>query len=367
MATRQGKLLNIDTALKPLSEHEVTAEIIDARVKSLSFKNLDDCKGPYAFAIDCCTCTEAYWLMLVGACSTAYFARKEKKYVLVFEQSSDCGCIRTYTTCHAASFTVNSQCDLQAKPVASVTDIYMILDTEAVRTVYARWIDQQEEATKLPTEFVTGRLSNTNVTKAFIATRGCGCVVCGLNAACYAATTFGDVRRAVLLQLPVCKEHLTEAKQHPNVFAFFASLFQLDLDIGEIEKLSHIPDESILYLHLYIAEELGGRIGRSQKTARGWELWIELSSGWKWLLRLGSLTDFAYILFEPGVKQARYRSDSAPDHRNLKFFPVHEHTSPGRKSDTVKPSFLYGYPLLDVRRFLDVGEEWGAYGPCNKA
>lgn len=361
MTVYQGKLINIDSAFSPLSESEVTAEIIEARVKSLSFKNFDEYKGLNDFIIDLCTCIERFWRLLACACSTIYFVQQEKKYVLVFGQSNDCGCIRTYTTCHSASFDATPDHNFPVKTLTSLADLYKTMDTEAARTVYARWIRQQEEATKLPMELVTGRMSNTSVEKSFIVTRGNGCVVCGETATCYAASTFGNMDNAILLELPVCKLHLAEAKQHPSTFSFFASLFGLNINDKHIEKLQCIPDALIPYVHASVAERLNGHPGQLKKTGRGWELWIQLDNGWQWLLRLGSFADFAYMLFEPKVKKARWRSDSAPDHPDLKFFPVHEHTSPDRKSDSVIPSFLYGHPVLDVKRFIDVGRELGAY------
>jgi hypothetical protein len=66
------------------------------------------------------------------------------------------------------------------------------------------------------------------------------------------------------------------------------------------------------------------------------------------------------MLFEPGVKDERYRSDSAPDHPELNFFPVHEHSKPNKKKDTVTPSYLYGHPLFDLKRFKAIGEKFGA-------
>lgn len=60
------------------------------------------------------------------------------------------------------------------------------------------------------------------------------------------------------------------------------------------------------------------------------------------------------LTFKPGVNKEVYRADSAPDHRELPFFPDHEHSKPDRKGDVTAPSFLYGNPLLDLKRLRDV-------------
>lgn len=191
--------------------------------------------------------------------------------------------------------------------------------------------------------------------------RGDGCVMCGALAHCYAATTVGGMAQAMMVQLPVCRNHLNEAKSHPSIFSFIASLFHLSVDLGDFEKSSNISDDLIPAIHSTVADELLGKPGSTEKRERGWHLWIELKSGWKWLLRIGSLTDYAYMLYEPGVKKERYRADSAPDHPDLKFFPIHQHSAPRRKQDEVSPSFLYGLPLFDAKRLRDVGSELGAY------
>jgi hypothetical protein len=210
---------------------------------------------------------------------------------------------------------------------------------------------------------VTGRLANTAVERAIVISQGDGCVVCGVIATSYATTTIGDSGAAIMIQLPVCEEHLGEAKRYPSVFTFFASLFDLPTGLDTLKKSSVIPDDLIPVIHSILAAELDGHVGNADKRKNGWNLCIDLETGWKWILRIGSLTDYAYMLFEPGVAVERYRADSAPDHPDLRFFPIHEHQAPGKRRDTVCPSFLYGVPLLDVTRLREIGRRFGAYPP----
>jgi hypothetical protein len=184
--------------------------------------------------------------------------------------------------------------------------------------------------------------------------------MCGAKACSYAATTMGDIQAPVLIHLPMCTGHLTDAKAHPTVFQFLIALLQHSIDIPELVKLPSIPDEMIAIVHQLAAQELGAAVGDAKKESRGWELSMPMPSGWKWLLRINSFADYCYLLFEPGQKKPAYKADSAPHHRELKFFPDHEHSRPDRNSDRVAPSFLYGHPLLDIKRLRVVSIDKGA-------
>lgn len=354
-------LFNLDSALEPLNESEVSSAIIDARISSLSYKNLDFVEKRLPFLIECSTRNSRYWSMLTESCERIYIFKEDVDAVLIFPQTTDCGCVRTYRLRPARKMDLSKHLERKTSVLQNEEVMYKLIDTEANNHIYKEWLKHNDSVHELPMELVSGRIENTSVERAMIVSKGDGCVSCGGKADCYAATTLGDTSRAFMLQLPVCRTHLEEAKSHPGIFTFFAALFGLQLDWDEIGKLPYIQDELIPIIHLTVAEELGGMVGHSKKTSRGWEVWVELNSGWRWLLRLNTFNDFAYMLFEPGVKDERYRSDSAPDHLELNFFPVHEHSKPNKKKDTVNPSYLYGHPLFDLKRFKAVGKKFGAY------
>jgi len=353
---------NIDSVLEESGDISVNAKTIDAYAVALSFKNFDFVEKRLPFLLECSTRRVDYWEALVEECNVIYLIRDTNTAVLVFLQTCDSGCIRTYRLRGKQSYKSEQALHAKAVLIWDEDTFYRILDTESARFVFQAWHEQKSRATELPTELVNGRMANTSVERAYIFTRGDGCVMCGASAVCYAATSIGTSDEAVMAQLPLCADHLVSAKEHPSVLAFLASLFSMALDWGETEKLPFIPANLIPLVHSTVADELGGRAGRVEERERGWNLWIELPSGWRWLLRLNSFADFAYMLFEPGVKIERYRSDSAPDHPELKFFPIHEHLKPGKKKDHVQPSFLYGHPLFDLKRLKDVGISYGAHG-----
>lgn len=158
----------------------------------------------------------------------------------------------------------------------------------------------------------------------------------------------------------MCPDHLADAKAHPTIFQFLVELLHQSVDLPDVTMLPSILDELVGEVHRLAALGLGAEVGDAKKESRGWELSMSLASGWRWLLRINSFTDYCYLLFEPNQKKPAYKADSAPHHHELKFFPDHEHSRPDRKSDQVAPSFLYGHPLLDIKRLRAVSIEKGA-------
>lgn len=356
-------LINIDTAFEPLSDAEVTGKLIDARVSMLAYKNFDSVPRRFPFVLELCTSKDAYWMRLLPIASRRFWIKQHDAGVLVFDQTVDCGFIRTFRHKKSGRAPSRGFDGLAWTVLPTEEDLYRVLESDAAKAVHLAWSNHKRSITELPTEFVDGRLSNTNVEKAVIFSRGDGCVVCGAKATCYAATTMGEVAGALLIHLPVCPDHLVLAKTYPTIFQFLASLFQLSIDMGEVLKMTSIPRELVPIVHQLAAHELGASVGEAKDEARGWELSMPMVSGWRWLLRINSLTDYCYLLFEPGQKKPAYKADSAPHHKELKFFPDHQHSRPERNSDKVSPSFFYGHPLLDLKRLKEMGVEMGAIAP----
>lgn len=360
--SKSVQFLNIDSSLEPLTESEVTAQLIETRVCSQTYRNLDEFEKRIPFVLELSTRSKSHWEKLIKLAPRRYWIKETLEGILVFDANQDCGYIRTYRL--RAQPRIEQQIFINATWVTLKDEetLYRLLDTPAGQGIFNAWYQHMQRVTELPIEFVTGRLTNTSVEKAFVFTKGDGCAVCGGKATCYAAATMGSVAAAVMVQLPVCPEHLASAKAHPSTFDFLASLFSLSWDWPGLIKLDAIPDNLIPALHALVATELGGTVGSAEKREKGWHLRLHLPSGWEWLLRIKSLTDYAYMLFEPGKKKERYRADSAPDHPDVPFFPIHQHAYPDKKKkDNVTPSFLYGHPLFDIKRLRSAGQEYGAY------
>jgi len=359
-SSKTANLLNIDSALEPLTEEEITARVIDALVCSRAFKNLEEIEQRIPFVLELCTRSIAHWEKLITLSSKRYWIKGAQEGVAVFDANLDCGYIRTYRLLNS---TVDHRTLLESGWIELKNEeiFYEILDTPTSRHIFDSWYKYKQQITDLPTKLVSGRLKNTSVEKAFICSKGDGCVVCGEKASCYAATTIGNNFAAVMIQLPVCPEHLSAAKSHPSIFSFLAFLFNLSWDWPSVQRLDAIPDELIPVIHSLAAEDLRGEVASTENRENGWHLRVSLPSGWYWLLRIKSFSDYAYMLFEPGKKHHCYRADSAPHHLEVPFFPMHEHSRPDKAKDEISPSFLYGHPLLDIKRLKSAGQHYGAY------
>lgn len=358
-------LINIDSAMDELPNNEVTADLIDTYVCTMSFKNFDFLQRRIPFVLDLKTNKLFTWHMLVAKAKHKYWLKQPGFGILVFDANEASGFIRTYRFSDASWPFHEQYCDASWIQVADEATLYSMLDSPVARSIYDAWFSHRERVTELPTTFVNGRHANTNVTKSIIFSMGEGCVGCGGKAVAYAATTVGRPDSAVLVSLPVCAEHFASAKEHPSVLHFLASIFHLSLEWDVLIRSDSIPDELIPVIHDAVAADLGGTVGIRQQRDNGWFLTIDLPSGWCWKLRIRSLTDFAYLLYDPNKKGARYQADSAPHHIDVPFFPNHQHSRPdSKKKDEITPSFLYGHPLLDLKRLKDVGREYGAY--CTK-
>lgn len=360
-SSKMIRLLNIDRSLESLTDDEITGGVIDAYVCSTSFKTMDEIEKRIPFVLELSTRSCSHWKKLINASSKRYWIKEAREGVAVFDANIDCGYIRTYrlrdSTLDQRALIESSWIELKNEET-----LYEILDTPTNRHIFDSWYEDKQQVMDLPVEFVSGRLKNTAVEKAFIFAKGNGCVVCGEKASCFAATTVGKGLVAVMIQLPVCSEHLSEAKSHPSAFSFLASLFNLSWDWPSVQKMDAIPDELIPVIHSLAAEELGGEVIPAIRRENGWQLQVLLPSGWYWRMRIKSLSDYAYMLFEPGQEKHCYRADSARHHPEVPFFPMHEHSRPDKPKDEVSPSFLYGHPLLDIKRLKSAGQHYGAYG-----
>ncbi|MDX9670866.1 MULTISPECIES: hypothetical protein [unclassified Pseudomonas] len=359
--SKPRQLIKIDRGMDAIPADEVTAELIDTWVCSKAFDFLKAVPSRISFVLELSVHKEAFWKRLVALAPRRYWINSQQAGVLVFDANQDCGCLRTYRlttgeTHDELAFTNKPWIKLQSEE-----ELYKLLDTPTGKHVFEAWQDHTRKILSMPIQFVEGRLANTSVEKTFVFAKGNGCVVCGKNAECYAATTIGSPTAAVMIQMSVCSEHLASAKEHPSTFSFLASLFSLSWDLPALNKLDSIPDDLIPTIHTLAAKELGGTVGSAQKRKRGWHLRLSLPSGWHWLLRVNSMTDFAYMLYEPGIPTERYRADSARDHRDVPFFPIHQHSNPDEDDDEVTPSFLYGHPLFDIKGLLSAGKRYGAY------
>ncbi|RMN25551.1 hypothetical protein ALQ62_05509 [Pseudomonas coronafaciens pv. zizaniae] len=349
------RLFNVDSLVEELGEAPVDGETLDLFVGALAYRNFDFAAKRFPFLRESVTRDVTTWRKLVQAAPSRYWIRGKQEAVLVFAQTAHCGCIRTYRWGAEQHLSIIEMEGFDWITIPSEDILYGGLDTPATNSVYHAWHDWMARTNQEPTELAEGRFENTSVSHSLILSGVGTCLACSEAAVGSARTTIGlGCESGVLVQVPLCRTHMEVARAHPSVMRFLETLFSMSLNLPDLVQTEAIPDELISLLHALVAEELGGSVGEATKRRRGWVLLIHLPGGWHWLLRLNTLMDYAYMLFKPGVSKEVYRADSAPDHRDLPFFPDHEHSKPDRKGDVTAPSFLYGNPLIDLKRLRNV-------------
>ncbi|MFQ1609782.1 hypothetical protein [Aeromonas veronii] len=343
----QIPLLAIDKNYESLSDTEVTAEVMDSYICMMSINMLDFPKRK-EHILELVTHKIQYWERLIKEADELFWLNNEGRGWAAFYPSQDCGYTRIYR------FKPSKNHDLRRdKPwdigswrnVQSEASLLDILNAVEYREIFKNWKAHQLKVNSVPTEFAEGRLSNTVVDKAILVTKGNGCAVCGASAGHHATTTLSEYS-TVMLSMSLCEVHQLEASEHPYILKFFGTLFFLNIDIPDLIKLDHIPDNLVVPLADIIASNLNAQIEPPEKRERGWHIRFKMQDGWSWLLRLNTLTDYAYMLFNPANKQV-HRIDSADDHPNIPFGPDHQHFNPKTKRESIEPSFSYGIPLLD--------------------
>lgn len=353
---QRWKLFNLDSLLAELGNQVFDASSIDLYVASLSYKNFDFIERRLPFVVESVTYDLDVWRRLVAAAPLKYWIQSNQEGVVVYPQTDHCGCLRSYR--YRGGFPAVKGLSSIWVTVADSQTLYGALNTPETRGVYDAWSQWMAVCTREATDLADGRYKNTTVTRSLILSGLGNCLACSAPAIASARTTIACIPgNGALIQLALCAEHLEQVKDQPNVLKFLGTLFSLSIDIPEFGRTEAIPDDLIPHLHAMVAEELGGKAANAENRENGWHLKVELPNGWWWLLRLNSLMDYSYMLLSPDEKRQVYRADSAPHHRELPFFPDHEHSRPDRKKDIHSPSFLYGNPFFDFKRLRDIGEE----------
>ena len=338
----------IDDVFPVISDDEITGRIIDSYICLESFNdgvlNLQKNKEHILSLV---TYKYLYWEKLLKDGEKFYWLRKENVGLIIFSPNEDCGFVRTYRyNSSEENIRYNQPFDRHGwKLVESETVLMDMLDTIEYSTIFKNWKKHKEKVHKAAKEFAEGRLSNTTVEQVRIITKGNGCAVCGSYADHHASTTLSD-RSTIMLCICLCEKHNIEAREYPCVLKFFGSLFFLNIDLPDLIKLDHIPDELIQPIAEVIAENLVAVFDTPQKRKNGWKIRFTMKDGWSWLLRLNKFTDYGYMLFNPARDQL-HRIDSAKHHPDVPFGPSHQHFNPETKVERIAPSFTYGIPLFD--------------------
>lgn len=340
-------LICIDKNYLAVDDKNVTANLIDAYIASNSLNMLDVPKRE-EHVLEMVTHNLGYWERIVNGADELLWLNNEGRGVALYHPGEGSGYTRAYCYMPAPKKGLKRYEPWSFgdwKGICSEIDLFNILNKSENKIIFERWKEHQLKINKIPTEFADGRIQNTIVDKAFIVTKGNGCAVCGDVAQHFAQTTLSEAR-AVMLSISLCEKHQQEAEDHPCVLSFFGTLFYLKIEVPDLVKLDHIPDELIEPIADIIASYLSALFERPEKRKNGWRVKFIMDDGWSWLLRLNSLTDYAYMLSNRSGKQL-HRIDSANHHPEVPFGPDHQHFYPKSRKEAIEPSFTYGIPLFD--------------------
>ncbi|MGE4502824.1 MAG: hypothetical protein AB7D03_08135 [Thiomicrospira sp.] len=343
----QMPLLSIDSNFSSLNDEEITSEVIDGYICLMSLNMLDFPKRR-EHILELVTHKMSFWEQLIKGANELYWLKTEGRGWAVYYPSQNCGYTRIYRFKPTAEHDIRRESPWGIgcwKSIQSESSLIDMLCNVEYSTIFENWKTHQLKVNSIPTEFAEGRLSNTVVDKVFLITKGNGCAVCGGVAGHRATTTLSEYS-TVMLSISLCETHRLEASAHPCVLKFFGTLFFLNIDVPDLVKLDSIPDDLIVPIAEIIASNLNAQLGTPVKRDSGWHIKFKMQDGWSWLLRLNTLTDYAYMLFNSSSKQV-HRIDSADHHPDVPFGPDHQHFYPKTKRESLEPSFSYGIPLFD--------------------
>ncbi|MGX0137979.1 hypothetical protein [Cupriavidus metallidurans] len=307
-------LMNIDGMLKTLTPSEATGLVVDAYVRAHAFNFVDIDRHP-EFIVALVTHNEQLWGNILKASDRQCWLHEEGTGFAIFEPNAACGATTIYQWTPGPNrrrrFSRPQPDGYAWQCFDSEPQFLSFLRDSDRPEIYSEWVMHQNKIHAVPTELAEGRLANTTVEKAMIYSRGDGCAFCGSAAPAYAATTICDGK--LFLQLPVCQTHLEYAKAAPTVLSVLAELLYSQIDLPLLQRHDHIPDEYVVLIVNFLAGKLAATASQPEKRHNGWHTVLTRPSGWRWVLRLRALHDYAYMLLDPNKKE-RHRIDSAPDH-----------------------------------------------------
>lgn len=224
-------------------------------------------------------------------------------------------------------------------PFISDNELSKILDEKNMQKRITKYQTTFDEKTKDFKRLHKGRQKNTTVDKS-IYLHSDTCLACRKNTAvCLNTSTFG-YNSGTMLGINLCETCLREASNASSLIEYITS----KLDIQSPVKTSAISKYEILKFGINILKEKLNcqeiQINKEKSTITG-----RRKSGTKIILRLTSIHDYAYMVFDSNNKQIG-RFDSA-NHHNVDFGPSHFHYDLPN-NNKVEPSYMTGVPLFDI-------------------
>ncbi|QZN90546.1 hypothetical protein [Idiomarina abyssalis] len=202
---------------------------------------------------------------------------------------------------------------------------------------------QQAKETKAFRGLFEGRSRSLGIGKS-IFLNSPGCLVCG-NSKYQMMTSTVSSGNGLILGFNLCSEHAAIANSELSLLEYLAKLGK------QPSPFQFVPlqaDEHFELVLDWLPKELNCKIEKISDST----VTLLRPSGFKIIFRLDSLTNYAYMVFNPGGRQVA-RVDSA-NHHDIDYGPDHLHLNMTKKDRTVESSFTTGSPLVDTEKILQI-------------
>lgn len=344
-------MIKIDGLISEYNLYNTSGEDIDFIFKLWIF-NLIDFERQYKIVFEAETQNPLLWQNLANDSDVVF--EQEDLLVAEYKPSGDYPFYRLYLyrykekgalSLEAMSSAINNEIE-----TIKIDELYFRYRDSSLTENFQKWEKNMKEQFAPLVNIATGRIDNTKIEKVILLNRQpSGCVVCGEMATGYISTILMH-DNAIFIIANTCDEHQELAKKNPSFLHFLSILFQMGIDLPSINMQNKIDKKIINLICEEIEREIECKLVKSPYNEEKDEyvLTFERTSGVKVILRLHTLMDYGYMVNKPNGKPFQ-RIDSAPDHKDIKFFPDHLHgTIKKNKKPDVESSYTFGFPILDL-------------------
>lgn len=343
-------MIKIDELIAHYNLHGSSGKDIDFILKLLLF-TLKDSQRDYKIVFNMITQNPFLWQKLAVHANNIF--EKEDMLIAEYEPCSEYPFYRLYSYNYkeTGALSLEAFSSLLKKEIKTEDSqkLYYRYNNSKLTHKYIDWEEALNNQFAPLIDISNGRIDNTKIKQTIILHRQpLGCVVCGGNATSYISTIL-MYKDAIFIIANTCDKHHELAKENPCFLHFLSNLFQMGINLSDIVMKEKIEHEVIELIEQEIKEELNCSSKSIYIQSKNeYVLTFERISGIKIIFRLHTLMDYGYMVNKPNG-EAFQRIDSAPDHKNIKFFPDHLHRTiqKGKKPD-VESSYTFGFPLLDL-------------------
>jgi len=253
---------------------------------------------------------------------------------------------------------IAEQIRYKGEPLQMLTDnvVGMFIEVDGYKDRLTKFQERIKKNTDNLKALFEGRAENT-ITDSAVFLGDDDCLLCGGKTNQLMTTTLvGDV--GTLFGFNLCDKHVVECEKESSNLDYLISSFG---GVPGFKKDVLSREEAIILVSEMLVNELSCEIDKVDgDTITAYRI----DSNFRFVLRLTSETDYAYMVFEPESKLVPKRMrkkdvsriDSA-DHHSVEYGPSHLHKNLKNKKEKPVSSFTTGFPLMDKKALLKMMEE----------